>query len=118
VSQGDEIARILPRHVGHAAHLALAPKQLVVVEGRHLVQMNGVDGYHSTLAQSGESADDDLSAGSEGDGAIEFGGRLGVFVAHPGGAERLSGLAVSLAAGDLPRYQELIEYRRFFRINS
>ena len=52
------------------------------------------------LRRADESADDDLAAGSEGDGAIEFDGRLGVFVADPGCAERLSGLAVRLAAGD------------------
>lgn len=33
VSQGDEVARILPRHIGHAADLTFAPEKLVIVEG-------------------------------------------------------------------------------------
>src|ERR1017187_3142305 len=35
VSQGDEVARILPRHIGHAADLTLPPEKLVIVEGGH-----------------------------------------------------------------------------------
>jgi hypothetical protein len=62
--------------------------------------VNGVDGDDAALAQSGESADDDLAAGGEGDGAVELDGRLGVLVANPRGAERLGGLAVRFAAGD------------------
>ena len=63
--EGEEIARILARHVGDAAHLALAPEQAVVVEGGHLVEMNGVDGDDAALAQGGERADDDLAAGAK-----------------------------------------------------
>ncbi len=32
VHQGDEVARILARHVGDAANLTLSPEQLVVIE--------------------------------------------------------------------------------------
>ena len=98
--ESEEVARVLARHVGDAAQLALAPEQAVVVEGGHLVEVNGVDGDDAALAQSGERADNDLASGREGDGAVELDGRLGVFVADPRGAERGGGLAVRFAAGD------------------
>jgi len=76
VSEGKKVARVLARHVSDTAQLALAQEQAVVVEGGHLVEVNGVDGDDSALAQSGECADDHLAAGSEGDGAVELDGRL------------------------------------------
>lgn len=51
VSDGEEVARILSGHVSNAADLALAPKMLVIVEGWHLIEVNGVDRDHSTFAQ-------------------------------------------------------------------
>src|ERR1019366_1262650 len=99
-SQGQKVAGILSRHVGYTAKLTLAPEQFVVVEGRHLIHVNGIYGDNSPFAESGESADDHLPAGCEGDGAIKLGGGLCIFVADPGGAERLSGLAVRFAASD------------------
>ena len=52
------------------------------------------------LRRRTERGDDDFAAGREGDGAVELDGRLRVFVADPGCAERRGGLAVRLAAGD------------------
>ena len=57
----EEVARVLARHVGDAAELALTPEQAIVVEGGHLVEMNGVDGDDAAFAQSGERADDDFA---------------------------------------------------------
>src|ERR1700728_2671635 len=77
------VAGVLAGHVGYAADLALAPEKAVVVEGRDLVEVDGVDGDDAALAKTGECTDDDRSAGGEGDSAIELDGRLFVFVAHP-----------------------------------
>jgi hypothetical protein len=81
-----EVERVLAGHVGDAAYLALAPEELVIVEGGHLVEVNCVDGDDAALAEAGQSADDDGSAGREGDGAVEFDGWLVVFCADPGGS--------------------------------
>jgi hypothetical protein len=56
--------RVLAGHIGDAPYLPLAPQELVVVEGRHLVEMNGVDRHHSTLPKTGKRIDDDLAAGA------------------------------------------------------
>ncbi len=84
----EEVACVLAGHVGDAADLALAPEERVVVECGHLVEVDGVDGDDAAFAKAGERADDDGSAGSEGDGAVELDGRLVVFGADPGRAER------------------------------
>ena len=83
----EEVAGILAGHVGYAADLALAPEELVVVEGGHLVEVDGVDGDDAAFSQAGEGADDDDAAGGEGDGAVEVDGGLVVFGAYPCGAD-------------------------------
>src|SRR3984885_1895086 len=96
------VARVLASHVGYAADLALAPEKAVVVEGGHLVEVDGVDGDDAALAKARECADDDGSAGGEGDGAIELDWRSFVFVADPLCAEfRGLGAVIFPASGDI-----------------
>jgi hypothetical protein len=83
--ESEEVAGILAGHVGHAAQLALAPEERIVVEGGHLVEVDGVNRHHSALAQRNEGADDHRSHGCEGDGAIELDRRFGIHVADPRG---------------------------------
>ena len=70
VGDRQEVSRILPGHVGYTAYLPLAPKQLVVVEHRHMVEMNCIDRHYAALTQTGEGAHDDLSTGSKSDRAV------------------------------------------------
>src|ERR1700733_2208015 len=65
--QRQKITRILARHIRHAANLPLAPKQLVIIKRRHLVEVDGIDRDHSTFAQRRQGADDHLATGCEGD---------------------------------------------------
>ena len=95
----EEVESVLAGHVGDAADLALAPEELVVVEGGHLVEVNGVDGDDTAFAEAGERADDDGAAGREGDGSIEFDGRLVGFCSDPGCAERRGLSAMGFAPG-------------------
>src|SRR6266851_2363409 len=97
--QFQEVAGILAGHVGYAANLALAPEELVIVEGGHAVEVDGVDGDYASLAEAGEGGDDDGSAGREGDGTIEFNRGLFALLADPGCAEGGSLLAMALTAG-------------------
>ncbi|WP_433970147.1 hypothetical protein [Tunturiibacter gelidiferens] len=90
---------ILASHVGDAADLAFAPEELVVVEGGHLVEVDGVDGDDAAFAEAGKCADDDSTAGREGDGAVERDGRLVVFGADPLCARSSRLRAVGFAAG-------------------
>src|SRR5271166_1771874 len=99
VSNRQKVARILSSHVGHAPDLPLTPQQFVVVNGRHLIEVNCVDGHYATLAQTGEGTYYHLSTGSEGDGAIEGHRRLIIFFANPGGAERDSHASMGFASG-------------------
>jgi len=96
----EKITGVLAGHVGYAADLALAPEQLVVVEGGHLIEMNCIDGDHAAFSQAGECADDHFSAGSEGDGAVELDGWFRIFVAHPGCAESSGASAMGFTPGD------------------
>jgi hypothetical protein len=98
----EEVASVLAGHVGDAADLTFAPEELVVVEGGHLVEVDGVDGDDAPFAEAGESAEDDGSAGGEGDGAIELDRRLVVFGADPLCAESDCAIAMGFAAsGDV-----------------
>jgi len=68
-------SRVLLCQVGLTANLALAPEQLVVVEGWHLIQMNRVfSSDNSPLSEGSESVYNDFSTWSEGNGAIKLGG--------------------------------------------
>ena len=95
----EVVGGVLAGHVGDAANLAFAPEELVVVEGGHLVEMDGVDGDDAAFAKAREGVDDDGSAGSEGDGAIELDRRLVVFGADPLCSEGFGLLAVIFATG-------------------
>ena len=79
----QKVARILSSHIGHTAYLALAPKQFVIVKAGHLVEMNSIDGHHSTFTQTSEGTYYDLATGSERDGAVERHGRLLIFLSDP-----------------------------------
>lgn len=61
--------------------------------------MDGVDGDDAAFAKACEGAEDDGSAGSEGDGAVELDGWLVVFCAYPFCSEGFGLLAVVFAAG-------------------
>src|ERR1041385_4131621 len=49
--QRDEIAGVLPRHIGDTAELALAPEQRIVIELRDAVEVNRVDRDDPAFAQ-------------------------------------------------------------------
>ena len=51
MGDGQKVTRILPGHVGYTPNLPLSPKQLVVVKGRHLVKMNGIDRHYAAFTQ-------------------------------------------------------------------
>src|ERR1039458_4812230 len=79
----EKISSVSTRHVRDTAKLALAPQQAIVIKLRNAVQVNGVDGDHSSLSQAGESCDYDIATGSESHCTIEFRGRPGAgFPAH------------------------------------
>ena len=106
----QKIASILARHVGYAADLPFAPKQLVVVKRRHLVEVDSIDRHHAPLAQSRQGAHHYLAAGRKRDRPIQLYRRHLILFAHPGCAERGRHLAMGLAPrGDinfaLPRLQ-------------
>ena len=83
----QEIARILARHVCHAAHLPFAPQQSVLIELRNAIQMDGVNGHNAAFAQTGQRGDHDISAGSEGNRTIQLHRRFVFLTAHPCCAE-------------------------------
>src|ERR1039457_1870628 len=85
----EKVARVGAGHVRNAANLALAPKQMVVVELGNAVEMDRVDGDDSSLAQTCEGGDYNVSAGRKGDGAIQFDWRLVRFTSNPCSPERL-----------------------------
>ena len=60
--------------------------------------MNGIDRDYSSFAQTGEGQNDDVTAWGEGDGAVEFHGRLVGFRSDPGCAERFGQFTMRLAA--------------------
>jgi hypothetical protein len=70
MSDLEKVARILPGHIGYTADLSLAPEQRIVVEGRHVIEMDGVDGDHATLPQTRKRADNYFSAGRECDCSV------------------------------------------------
>jgi len=86
--------------VGDAADLALAPEQFVVIESRHLVEMDRVDRDHPALAQSRERRDHDLAGRREGDDAVQFLGRFFILMANPFRAQRFGKFAIGAATGD------------------
>ena len=93
---------VLAGHVRNTTDLAFAPEKLVIVEGGHLVQVDRVDGDDAALAEAGKGADHDRPAGSEGDRAIEFDGRVVVFSSDPGCAGGDGLITVGFAAsGDI-----------------
>src|SRR5271170_7860330 len=61
----EKISSVGPSHVCDTPKLALAPQQAVVVELWNPVQVNGVDGNHSSLAQAGECRYYDIATGSK-----------------------------------------------------
>jgi len=61
--------------------------------------VDGVDGDDAAFTEARESAEDDGSAGSEGDGAVELDRGLVVFGADPCCSELRGLLAVIFAAG-------------------
>src|SRR5664280_3220124 len=83
----EEVARIGAGHVRNTANLAFAPKQMVVVELGNMIEMNRVNGDDSSLAQTCEGGDYNVSAGRKGDGAIEIDWRLVRFTSNPCGPE-------------------------------
>src|ERR1035438_536654 len=87
--QLQEVASVSAGHVGDAADLALAPQQTVVIELRHAIEVDRVDGDDTAFAQAGQRSHYYISAGSEGDGAVEFDGRLVGFASDPFRAQRL-----------------------------
>ncbi len=99
MSDLEKVAPILPGHVGHTADLPLAPEQRVVVEGRHMIEMDGVDGDHATLPQTRKGADYYFSAGRECDCTVERHWRLFIFFADPGRAKRSRHFSVGFAPG-------------------
>src|SRR5271157_2118518 len=108
----QEIAGVRAGHVGDTANLALAPEQAVVIELRNAIEVNGVDGDHTAFSQTGERSHHHISAGREGDGAIQFGRWLVSFGAYPFGSQRLGQAAMrGSSRGDidvaLPRVKDL-----------
>ena len=95
----QEITGIGAGHIGHAADYALAPEKFVVIKLGHVIQMNGVDCHYATFAKACQRADHHISAGGEGDGAIELDWRLFVFVSYPSSAERFRQLAMGHSSG-------------------
>ena len=74
--------------------------------------MDGVDGDYAALAQAAQSADDDLAAGGEGDGAVELNRWTRILVADPGCAGGYGCFAMRFAAGNhvdlaVPMLQDL-----------
>jgi hypothetical protein len=94
----QEVAGVGTGHVGDAADLALTPEELVVVEFGDTVEVDGVDGDHAAFAQAGKGGNDDVAAGGEGDGAVEFFWRTVIFCADPSCTERSGEFAVGFAA--------------------
>ena len=59
-----------------------------------MIEMNGVDGNYSAFAKARQRADHHVTAGSEGDGAIQLDGKLIIFASDPGRAQRGGQLAM------------------------
>ncbi len=71
---------------GDAAHLTLPP-QLLVVEGRDVVEVDRVDGDDATAIEVAEREHDDVAHGREGDRRVERHGRRRVEATDPTRAE-------------------------------
>lgn len=109
--EGQKIASIGAGHVGDATNLAFAPQQAVIVELRHAIKMDGIDGDHASFAKTSEGGDHNVSCRSEGNGAIECDWRLLGFRSNPGRAEGVGKLAMRFSAGGnvdiaFPRLQD------------
>src|ERR1700723_2326173 len=87
VRKCEEIACVDSRHVRHAAYLSFAPEQLVIVEGWHLVKVNGIDRHHPTFTNARQCINYHLAAWRESDCAIQRHRRSGIFVTDPSRAE-------------------------------
>src|ERR1019366_9030991 len=72
----EKVASVGAGHVRNTANLALAPKQMVVVKLGNMIEMNRVNGDDSSLAQTCEGSDYNISAGCKGDGAVDLDWRL------------------------------------------
>jgi hypothetical protein len=57
MSNLEKVARVLARHIRYTPDLTLAPQQLVIVKGRHMIEMDRVNGDHTTLPQTRQGAD-------------------------------------------------------------
>ena len=95
----EEVVGVLPGHVGDAADLAFLPEERVVVEGGHLIEMDGVDGEDTAFVEGLECGQDDAADGGEGDGGVEADGREIEGVSDPGGTECGGLLLVAEATG-------------------
>src|SRR6516165_5030126 len=93
-SYAEKVLRVFARHVGHAAHLPLAPQEPVIIERWYAIEMNRIDGYHAAFAQRTQCRDDYIATGSKRHCSIQFDRRLVGLTAHPDCAQRLRELAV------------------------
>jgi hypothetical protein len=94
----QKVTGVAASHIGDAAKLAFAPQQAVVVELRHAIEMDGIDGYHSSFAQACQGGNDDISRRGKCDGTIKFNGRLFGLGSNPGGAKGFGELAMGFSA--------------------
>jgi hypothetical protein len=67
----QKVSGILPRHVSYATDLPFSPKQAIIIELGHAVEVNRIDRNDSALPQTTESRDDDISAGCKRNCTIE-----------------------------------------------
>src|SRR6267143_3262417 len=89
-----EIPGIIASHVRDTSNLALAPKQAIVIELRNPVEVNGVDGYYSSLPQTAKSRYDHIAARGERHGAVKFYGGFIFLAAYPDRPQRSRQLTV------------------------
>src|SRR2546430_9425747 len=81
-----EIPSISTSHICNAAKLSFAPEQVIVVEFWDPIQVNGIDGNHSPLFQTGESGDNYVTARCKRHSAVERDRRSVFLVPDPSGS--------------------------------
>src|SRR5208337_65370 len=84
----EKISSVSTRHVGDTPQLALAPQQAIVVKLRNPVQVNSVDGNHSSLSQTSERCYYHIATRSKSHGAVKLRGRPVGLTSDPNCAQR------------------------------
>lgn len=93
-----EVRRIRPRHIGHTADLPFPPKQTVVIESWHLVQVDCIHRNNTAFPEARKRLDHHCAARRKGNRAIKLDGWPVLFCTNPLGLQRGCPVAIALSS--------------------